>query len=353
MLVFTMESRGQSSFVRKIYYFFILQVTLSCVLFSFFRGSKNLVQETDRSIDSLLKPDDPLLLILLWTFSGQFPQNQCPHPFDTHGCTFTNNRSLYSLADAVIIHHDEVCNSRNNLPQIKRPAKQYWIWFDLESPTHSANLNFMDKLFNLTMSYRVDSDIFLPYGWLEKHNGSQNFSIPVKTKLVAWAVSHWNPNFRRVQYYEELKKHINIDRYGHNQMSLPREKHNEILSTYKFYLAFENSIHEDYITEKLWDNSLISGTVPVVMGPPRENYERFIPPDSFIHVDDFSTAQKLAAYLMELDKDDKRYQQYFNWRSRYRPVVNVYWMLQYCQACQALKEAPSYRAISSIAKWFK
>ncbi|XP_075423866.1 4-galactosyl-N-acetylglucosaminide 3-alpha-L-fucosyltransferase FUT5-like [Ascaphus truei] len=345
-----MESIGQPSFLRKIYFFFILQITLLIVLFAFFRGSKNLVQETDRSIESLLKPDDPLILILLWTFPGHLPFIKCPHHFDTNGCIFTTNRSLFSLADAVFIHHRDVYKSRNNLPQIKRPANQYWIWFDLESPTHSPNLTFMDKLFNLTMSYRADSDIFIPYGWLEKHDGSQNFSIPVKTKLVAWAVSNWKPHYRRVQYYEELKKHIHIDRYGRNQMSLPRGKHTEILSTYKFYLAFENSIHEDYITEKLWDKALISGTVPVVMGPPRENYERFIPPDSFIHVDDFSTAQKLAAYLMELDKDDKRYQQYFKWRSRYRPVVSISWMVLYCQA---LKEAPSYRAISSIAKWYK
>ncbi|MEE6498525.1 hypothetical protein FKM82_003141 [Ascaphus truei] len=355
-----MESICESSFLRKIIFLFILQATLSFVLFASFQDRDNLVRETDpvhgnSTSESILKPEEPLLLILLWTwpFGYHFPLNQCPHPFDTPGCFFTDNRSLYSSADAVVFHHRDVCNSRKQLPQITRPDKQYWIWFNLESPTHSPNLGFMDKLINLTMSYRADSDIWTTYGWLEKHDGVQNFTIPVKNKLVAWAISNWNPSSRRVQYYEELKKHIPIDRYGGNQKSLPAEKQTEVLSTYKFYLAFENSIHEDYITEKLWYNALVSGTVPVVIGPPRENYERFIPPDSFIHVDDFSTAKELATYLTDLEKDHQRYQQYFNWRSKYQPVGKTSYIMQYCKVCKALKNAPPYRTISSIAKWYK
>ena len=37
---------------------------------------------------------------------------------------------------------------------------------------------------------------------------------------------------------------------------------------YKFYFAFENSIHcNDYLSEKFWRNSLAQGLVPVVYGP--------------------------------------------------------------------------------------
>ena len=36
---------------------------------------------------------------------------------------------------------------------------------------------------------------------------------------------------------------------------------------YKFYLAFENSIHcPDYMSEKFWRNSIRQGLVPVVSG---------------------------------------------------------------------------------------
>ena len=39
-------------------------------------------------------------------------------------------------------------------------------------------------------------------------------------------------------------------------------------SPFKFYLAFENSMHcNDYLSEKFWRNSLHQGLVPVVYGP--------------------------------------------------------------------------------------
>ncbi|KAI4815354.1 hypothetical protein KUCAC02_005503 [Chaenocephalus aceratus] len=66
-----------------------------------------------------------------------------------------------------------------------------------------------------------------------------------------------------------------------------------LVSRYQFYLALENSQHTDYITEKLW-NAVRAGAVPVVLGPSRQNYERFLPPEAFIHVDDFPTVRGLA-----------------------------------------------------------
>uniref|UniRef100_A0A3B3QW46 Fucosyltransferase n=1 Tax=Paramormyrops kingsleyae TaxID=1676925 RepID=A0A3B3QW46_9TELE len=81
-----------------------------------------------------------------------------------------------------------------------------------------------------------------------------------------------------------------------------------------FYLAFENSVYRDYITEKLWNNALLAGSVPVVLGPPRANYEAFIPKDSFIHVDDFNSIKELADFLNQLASDKERYESYFRWR---------------------------------------
>ncbi|XP_053576136.1 3-galactosyl-N-acetylglucosaminide 4-alpha-L-fucosyltransferase FUT3-like [Bombina bombina] len=344
----------------KICFFAILQMAFLCFLFSTFSDFKIFNQERNQTLNSsseresfLIQEKTYLILLWKWRFKNQFPYDQCPYDFDTSGCFYTGDRNLYSDADAVILHHDNVRSSRDLLPKKQRPTKQYWIWFCLESPTHSPNLTLMDNLINLTMSYRADSDIFTPYGWLGKHDSHENFTIPLKTKLVAWAVSNWNPNYRRSKYYLELKKYIQIDMYGRHRMLLPKDNYTMTFSTYKFYLAFENSIHDDYITEKLWNNSFHSGTVPVVMGPPRSNYERFVPPDSFIHVDDFQSPKELASYLLELDKDDKRYKQYFNWRSKFKPEGITNYLLQYCKVCKALKEAPAYRTIPSIDKWFK
>ncbi|XP_060089379.1 4-galactosyl-N-acetylglucosaminide 3-alpha-L-fucosyltransferase FUT6-like [Heteronotia binoei] len=349
----------------KLLPFLFLQLMLSMLIFAYIRN----VQQTNSSLtmSPMLEPlkqhktstpidkGPPEITILLWTwpFGKQFNFPKCSSLFDIRDCHFTVNRSWYAKADAVVVHHRDVCYSKN-LPSNPRPPSQRWIWFNLESPSHSPNLGFMDNHFNLTMSYRRDSDIFSPYGWLEFLDRPQNVSVPPKSKLVAWVVSNWNPRSRRVQYYQELKKYIQIDVYGEQHLPLSVDKHFSTLTQYKFYLSFENSIHEDYITEKIWKNAFLSMAVPVVCGPPRKNYERFLPSDSFIHIDDFPSAQEMARFLQELDKDDVRYQSYFRWRLWLKPVGMTNWGIHYCKACRALQKTPvQYTAVPELSKWFK
>jgi hypothetical protein len=80
----------------------------------------------------------------------------------------------------------------------------------------------------------------------------------------------------------------------------------EVLVGYKFYLAFENSDCEDYVTEKLY-NAFLAGAIPIVRGPP--DYSRYIPTNhSVIHTRDFQSPKDLAAFLTELLADEARYQ---------------------------------------------
>ncbi|NWX06169.1 FUT6 fucosyltransferase, partial [Caloenas nicobarica] len=295
------------------------------------------------------------LTILLWTwpFGQRFHFINCSELYGSPNCRFTLNRSWSRKADAVIVHHRDACWNTKRLARQPRLPSQRWIWFNLESPSHSPNLGAMKNLFNLTMSYRKDSDIFTPYGELQLLDQPQSLSIPLKTKLVAWVVSHWREDSHRVKFYHELKKHITVDVYGQRHLPLPRDKLLLTVSQYKFYLAFENSQHEDYITEKLWWNALSSGTVPVVLGPPRESYERFVPPDSFIHVDDFASAADLAQYLRELSNDTERYQRYFQWHKWLKPVVRVGWATRVCKACHFLQTTEvGYRVVPDLSKWF-
>ena len=65
----------------------------------------------------------------------------------------------------------------------------------------------------------------------------------------------------RLQYATELSQYISVDIYGAcGTMKCPRSESgncNDLLRTkYKFYLAFENSNCEDYITEKFFVNGL-------------------------------------------------------------------------------------------------
>ena len=51
--------------------------------------------------------------------------------------------------------------------------------------------------------------------------------------------------------------------------------------------------------------------LPIAMGARYEDYLRAAPEKSFLHVDQFKDPEALAAYLHQLDKDDDKYNEYF------------------------------------------
>ena len=91
------------------------------------------------------------------------------------------------------------------------------------------------------------------------------------------------------------------------------EECEQVLRSYKFYLALENSECTDYITEKFWE-TLHRGVIPIVYGTSRLDYEKVAPPHSFIHVQDFQTIQELAEYIKLVAASDSLYNSYFHWR---------------------------------------
>lgn len=87
-----------------------------------------------------------------------------------------------------------------------------------------------------------------------------------------------------------------------------------VMAKYKFYLAFENTVIDDYVTEKFFA-SFLSSSIPVYRGAP--NIHKFSPGEhSFINVHDFKTPKDLAEYLFYLNKNKTAYDEYFEWRKK-------------------------------------
>ncbi|XP_058263882.1 4-galactosyl-N-acetylglucosaminide 3-alpha-L-fucosyltransferase 9-like [Hemibagrus wyckioides] len=296
---------------------------------------------------------DTIILAWTWPFGFRFDEKACGPYFDIEGCRVTDNRLLYGKAHGVMFHHRDLGDDLPNLLSMPRPPHQKWVWMNMESPENSERWTDIDGLFNLTASYRRDSDVWVPYGRiLPTSVKNETFKIPPKDKLVCWIVSNWNPHYRRVEYFNELSKHIKIEGYGrHFNRYINDEDYVPTLSSCKFYLSFESSIHEDYVTEKLF-NPLISGTVPVVLGPPRENYEEFIPADSFIHVDDFKSPQELAEHLKFLDQNQEVYERYFTWRQAFTAKGSYFGLEHACYICDYIKKHKDYRVFKSLSKWY-
>uniref|UniRef100_A0A3Q3LWS0 Fucosyltransferase n=1 Tax=Mastacembelus armatus TaxID=205130 RepID=A0A3Q3LWS0_9TELE len=328
-------------------------------IYNFFRG----LLACDLTPDHHPKKiEHSAVTILIWTHPfGRFRKlPDCYVRYQIGGCTLTDDRRAYTQADALIIHHREVATGTDELPPEPRPCAQKWIWMNYESPAHTARLGYFEGVFNLTMSYRTDSDIFLPYGYLIPRERAPlrgpTRSHLLRPRLVAWVISNWSESHARVAFYYQLRRYIQVDVFGRAGRPLPEDSGGgsvvRLVGRYLFYLALENSQHTDYITEKLW-NAVLAGAVPVVLGPSRQNYERFLPPEAFIHVDDFPTVRALARYLLMLRRNPARLRRHLTWRGGYSVHQPAFWVEHYCTACRAVSRTRGRTGVvKDLTRWF-
>lgn len=271
-------------------------------------------------------------------------------------CVLETSNDRIADADAVMFHL-HLTKGPHTLPNSRRRPGQFWIFFTDESPLHTFlltrryNMSHYNGLFNLSMTYRGDSDVPVPYGrtvQLPEPPGEPEVAVQrdyaaSKNKLVAILGSNCGGANLRWPYVKELAKHVKVDVYGGCGTKVcPGHFTRDCDATrgYKFYLAFENSNCREYVTEKLWWNAYHKEVVPVVMGASKQEYARLAPPHSFIHVEDFRDPQDLARYLLYLDGNASAYNEYFAWKRKY-VVRNEHGYfgspsLHLCRMCEAV-----------------
>ncbi|XP_065142370.1 4-galactosyl-N-acetylglucosaminide 3-alpha-L-fucosyltransferase 9-like [Paramisgurnus dabryanus] len=305
-----------------------------------------------KPLTTAMKDPEIIILIWMWPFGGSFNLSPCTN-YNIEGCRLTADKSLYNQAHGVMFHHRDIRGDLSNMPKEPRPAFQKWVWWNMESPTNSGKYPGLNNLFNLTSSYRRDSDVPVTYGSLvEATDEEKNYTIPHKDKLVCWIVSNYNANYKRSKYFNELSKYITIEAYGrHFNRHISKEEYAKTMASCKFYLSFENSIHKDYMTEKLY-SPLFYGTVPVVLGPSRENYEQFVPSGAFIHVDDFPSPKELAEFLKHLDQNEDLYKHYFTWRENFVVKGGQFGRDHACQSCEHIRRFKNYRVVNNLNSWY-
>lgn len=294
--------------------------------------------------------------ILLWHWpfgrSYQLMGDRCLETSNISCCYLSDDTSTFATADVVVFHHHELSTGRASLPLHRpRPPSQRWVWLSLEPPAKNANLSRLNGLFNLTMSYRRDADIPIPYGRTER--GGRRVELPSnRSCLVGWVVSRYGPDQARSRFYQRLRHHIPIQVYGGwTRRPLSRRQLLPTIARCFFYLSFENSRATDYISEKLWRNALQAGVVPVVLGPGRATYEALAPPGSFIHVDDFGSPAALAAHLRRLAADPPAYGKFFEWQRSHRVETTTDWRQRLCQICLRFPQLPPRKCYHDLQAW--
>uniref|UniRef100_A0A914BUL3 Fucosyltransferase n=1 Tax=Acrobeloides nanus TaxID=290746 RepID=A0A914BUL3_9BILA len=231
----------------------------------------------------------------------------------------------------------------------------------MESPYHTgiAYKKVPKNFFDLTMTYRLDSDVLANYGRMDAiDNDTTKEEIwnwdevqakaQAKSKPVLQLVSNCHTPSRREAYVERLRRYIEVTSLGIcaqkacNQACEQRE-----IDKHLFYLAFENSVCKDYVTEKLW--RLKNLIVPIVLD--RNIYKDILPADSFIATNDFNSPNDLAKYLTMLAANRTEYLKYFNWTQKFKKQNFHRSVSNYCDLC-TIAHTRKGASIPDIVDWW-
>ncbi len=113
-----------------------------------------------------------------------------------------------------------------------------------------------------------------------------------------------------------------------------------IIRNYKFVLAFENTLVEDYASEKFF-HALVAGSVPVHRGTADIHMLEPSTP-SILSAHDFPNAKDLAARMIELAGDEAKYEEYLAWKKngpsdKFKRLLNVSDVSGMCRICHLVK----------------
>jgi len=282
-----------------------------------------------------------------WGREG-FYRLKCPET----RCEASDNRQNLSQYDAVLLHQ----RSGSTAMPPERHPHQRWVMWNIESGCYPSRTIERFNGFNWTMTFRSDSDIHLFYGYsvqirehppkgpeLDKYieeygrlnadeiMGKRNFS-------AAWFVSNCRTSSQRENYGNQLQNFITIRKFGScGTYKCPRSIFDkckeDVAKTDMFYLAFENSLGKDYVTEK-FIHSMKFNILTISMN----SMDRSLWPEhSYIDTRDYPDPEKLGQYLKYLKENPAKYAEYFWWRDFYEIRFHAMeYMPALCELCQKL-----------------
>ncbi|XP_059139011.1 alpha-(1,3)-fucosyltransferase C-like [Physella acuta] len=320
--------------------------------------------------------------IILWYIPTRYwpkmdslnPLRFCPD----FPCVITTNKT-FAEQSAAMVFPGELLRT----PPPNRRPEQVFIFSNHEPPNEQwwAQSAIKDKsigwntVFNWTMTYRMDSDVTSLYGILRRRfkpiTRDYKSILAKKTRKAAVLVSNCKTSGKREKYIAELQKYISVDVYGKcGNFSCPRSDDDKcfqnIDTNYKFYLSFESSICEDYITEKFFRYTS-TNTILVVRAS--NEYSRHAPPEVFINTADYASPKELADKLLYLDQHDSEYISFLQEKDKYVGIYEDYPIREedgrirymhyhyegvaFCQVCQRLWNLQSYsKTVPDVKEWF-
>lgn len=153
-----------------------------------------------------------------------------------------------------------------------------------------------------------DPDWLIPMDYLLNEN---QFSKKEKEKFCCSVFS--NPESKRVQMVETVRKYKNVDCFGKcNEMQIPQKQNHggyyeklDVISKYKFSICFENAIEPGgFYTEKLL-HSKIAGNIPVYYSDKR--FSEDFNEKCCLNLINYSSMDDLLEDIIKIDNDKNEY----------------------------------------------
>ncbi|XP_045213820.2 4-galactosyl-N-acetylglucosaminide 3-alpha-L-fucosyltransferase FUT6-like [Mercenaria mercenaria] len=293
-----------------------------------------------------------LLIFNMPGFENVVTTNEKFKTCEYNNCMMTSDKSYLKTADALLFI---ICNkgmgSKPPISQQNRNPNQAWIFKCGETPIHHWFSDYKsaawDNTMNWSISYRIDSDMPHPYGYLKTRTVPRTLDYEsiyqAKTKTVLWVVSNCNTQSARGQYVAELQKYgVDVDIYGRcgPNHRIDNDNLNKIMPKYKFYLGFENSLCNDYVTEKLFFYYDFNWIVIVRGGA---DYDHLLPTKTYINTAHFSNVSLLAEYLLYLGNDKDRYVDFLRKKDRYEQKYEYGHKYSICEICRRLNNVSKFK----------
>ena len=250
----------------------------------------------------------------------------CKLPDKVTTCLFTNDHKYYKIADVL---HVKLCYTK----LVKRAYPEQLVLSENRGPERFGcnHPSYAMKIADVRVSYPLSSTIPYPYvctPYIQQPLlNIMNLKPPSDRNGIAMFISNCGSTWR-YNYIKELMDYVHIDSYGecfHNMnMSSSRMKGSDDFVTvklnlikskrYKFLISFENSVLQEYVTEKIW-HAYLSQTIPIYHGTP-DVYHQVPGNNTFIDAAKFTGPKDLAQYIMKVEANESLYKSYFKFDIR-------------------------------------
>jgi hypothetical protein len=255
----------------------------------------------------------------------------------SHGCPLRPNCAFKWSINSVDAHkadvllvlvRDNTLLTNSVLKSLRRDGKPYRVLYQREALWLIPH--GLVGRFDMDMSFRTHAGVVNP-NFLQRPSAlfANTYDDAPRPHFAMSLISDCHTMSHREQYVRQLAKYLGphqLHQYGScgdGTHVLPKGSYHGI-SDYKFYLSFENTISEGYVTEKLF-HILSLGPIPVYMGAP--DVMNITKTKSFINVQDFANPRDLADYLLHLASHPDEYNAYHAWRRSPHMLTDEYLQL--------------------------